>query len=232
MAGGLLGRLAQPLHLVGLGGHDSSPVRSKSQSIDHRPRSASMASRFSRPSRSQGVDLVGEALDAVASPWVRLAAQNPPLRPDAAQPHRSASSSTTSTAGSADLASSAVHRPGVPAPDHGQVGAWCGPTRGGPARVRTGRPARRRPVRHRPVAPRFTEPTIILAPLTPSVFGVPPPSLTVSRRQWGSPGLRLAGLMELKGGRPNALSHNNAIECIYLHSGSARDQVRMARSRA
>ena len=44
-------------------------------------------------------------------PCVRLASQNPPLRPDAAQPTVCASTSTTRASGSRRLASSAVHSP-------------------------------------------------------------------------------------------------------------------------
>src|SRR6201996_1342220 len=49
-------------------------------------------------------------------PWVRLAEQNPPLRPDAAQPAVLASSSTTSAPGSRSRASRAVHNPENPPP--------------------------------------------------------------------------------------------------------------------
>ena len=49
-------------------------------------------------------------------PWVRLAEQKPPLRPDAALPTVRASSSTTSLDGSRSLASRAVHRPVNPPP--------------------------------------------------------------------------------------------------------------------
>lgn len=49
-------------------------------------------------------------------PWVRLAEQNPPLRPEAAQPAVPASSSATSADGSRCRASSAVHSPENPPP--------------------------------------------------------------------------------------------------------------------
>ena len=59
----------------------SSPVRSKSQSIPSVAMVASMASRFSAPSRSRVSISSGNRSIPLASPWVRLAAQNPPLRP-------------------------------------------------------------------------------------------------------------------------------------------------------
>ena len=71
----------------------------------------SMASRFSRPSRSSAGISSGKRSIPLRRPWVRLAAQNPPLRPDAAQPAVRASRTTTSRSGSRSLASSAVHSP-------------------------------------------------------------------------------------------------------------------------
>ena len=89
----------------------SSPVRSNSASIPCLVMVASMPSRFSRPSRSSVSNSSGNRAKPLASPWVRLLAQKPPLRPDAAQPTVAASTRMTSRAGSASLACSAVHRP-------------------------------------------------------------------------------------------------------------------------
>ena len=72
---------------------------------------SSMPSRFSRPSRSRVSNSSANRSRPLASPWVRLVAQKPPLRPDAAQPTVAASTSTTSRSGSASLAWSAVHSP-------------------------------------------------------------------------------------------------------------------------
>ena len=108
----------------------SSPVRSKSQSIPSDATVASMASRFSAPSRSSAPTSSGNRSIPLASPCVRLAAQNPPLRPDAAHPQRSASSTSTSRDGSSALASRAAHRPVYPPPTTTRS-ARAVPTRGG-----------------------------------------------------------------------------------------------------
>ena len=63
-------------------------------------------------------------------PWVRLAEQKPPLRPDAAQPTVRASSSTTSRDGSRSLASSAVHRPVNPPPTTASSVVTCSASAG------------------------------------------------------------------------------------------------------
>ena len=68
------------------------------------------------PSRSSSASSAGKRARPLASPWVRLAAQKPPLRPDAAHPMARPSSSTTSAAGSRSLASRAVHSPVNPPP--------------------------------------------------------------------------------------------------------------------
>jgi hypothetical protein len=51
-----------------------------------------------------------------ASPWVRLAAQKPPLRPLAPKPTDSASRTTTRSEGSESVRAIAVHKPVKPAP--------------------------------------------------------------------------------------------------------------------
>ncbi len=79
--------------------------------MPYRATASSMPSRFSRPSLSSVASSAGNRSRPLRSPWVRLAEQNPPLRPDAAQPTSRDSSSTTSRPGSRSLASSAVQRP-------------------------------------------------------------------------------------------------------------------------
>ena len=74
------------------------------------------ASRFCHAEPVERVDLVGPAASPLSRPWVRLASQNPPLRPDAAHPTVRASTMTTRASGSRRLASSAVHRPVYPPP--------------------------------------------------------------------------------------------------------------------
>ncbi|CAM5660941.1 hypothetical protein SALBM217S_08463 [Streptomyces griseoloalbus] len=88
-----------------------SPVRSKSQSMECRATVSSMASRLRAPSRSRVWISPGQRASPLARPWVREAAQNPPLRPEAAQPTSRPSTSTTSRDGSRSLAISAVHSP-------------------------------------------------------------------------------------------------------------------------
>lgn len=63
------------------------------------------------PSSSSFLISSGQRSSPLGRPWVREAAQNPPLRPEAAQPVSCPSISTTSRSGSRSLASSAVHSP-------------------------------------------------------------------------------------------------------------------------
>lgn len=93
-----------------------SPVRSKSQSMEWRATVSSMASRLRAPSRSKVWISSGQRASPLGRPWVREAAQNPPLRPEAAQPTSRPSTRTTSRAGSRSLAISAVHSPLYPPP--------------------------------------------------------------------------------------------------------------------
>ena len=93
-----------------------APGRSKSQSTAYRFSVSSIASRFSRPSRSSVSISSGHRWTPLACPCVRDAAQNPPLRPDAAHPIRLPSSSRTSRDGSRSLARMAVHSPEKPPP--------------------------------------------------------------------------------------------------------------------
>jgi hypothetical protein len=83
----------------------------------------------------------------LASPWVRLAAPNPALRPVAAQPILSASSRRTLRPGSRSLASSAVHRPQNPLPSTARSALTEAPSagraRGGPTGPASKAPARR-----------------------------------------------------------------------------------------
>ena len=68
------------------------------------------------PSRSSAAISSGKRDSPLSSPCVRLAAQNPPLRPLAAQPMLLASSSRTSRPGSRSFAVSAAHSPVKPPP--------------------------------------------------------------------------------------------------------------------
>ncbi len=88
-----------------------SPVRSHSASMPWRLMVSSMASRLAAPRRSSWPSSEGQRSRPLPKPWVRLAAQNPPLRPEAAHPTSLPSTSTTSSAGSRSLAMRAVHRP-------------------------------------------------------------------------------------------------------------------------
>ena len=92
------------------------PVRSKSQSMPYRPSAASIASRFSAPRRCSVANSAGNRSRPLAAPWVRLASQNPPLRPLAAQPTRLPSITSTDRPGLASLASRAAHSPVNPPP--------------------------------------------------------------------------------------------------------------------
>ena len=98
-------------------------MRSKSQSMPRDRTVAAISSRFAWPSRSSAGISASNLSIPLASPWVRLAEQKPPLRPDAAQPTRRASSSTISADGSRSFASSAVHRPVNPPPITASRGA-------------------------------------------------------------------------------------------------------------
>src|SRR5580704_11485611 len=80
------------------------------------PIAASIASRFSAPSRCRVLNSAGYRFRPLAAPWVRLASQKPPLRPLAAQPMRWPSMSTTDRPGLASLASKAAHSPPKPPP--------------------------------------------------------------------------------------------------------------------
>ena len=88
-----------------------APTRSHSASIPHSAMSAPIASRFAMPRRSSSSISSGQRLRPLSRPWVRLASQNPPLRPDAAQPTVRASTRTMRASGSRRRASSAVHSP-------------------------------------------------------------------------------------------------------------------------
>ena len=63
------------------------------------------------PSRSSVGISSGQRDIPFSRPCVRLASQNPPLRPDAAQPIVFASTSTTRAPGLRFFASTAAHRP-------------------------------------------------------------------------------------------------------------------------
>ncbi len=93
-----------------------SPLRSKSQSMPYAATAASIASRLRSPSSSSFASSPGQREMPLLRPWVREAAQNPPLRPEAAQPTSCPSISTTSRPGSRSLARSAVHSPLYPPP--------------------------------------------------------------------------------------------------------------------
>ena len=82
---------------------------------------ASMASRFSLPSRSSTPTSSGNRSTPLASPWVRLAAQKPPLRPDAAQPQRSPSTTHDVPVGSSRLGQQGRPQAGVAAADDDEV---------------------------------------------------------------------------------------------------------------
>ena len=121
-AGSSSGVEAQPVDLVRLGGHGELAAcarsRSRCRSDRRRPRSRRGCRRPSAASWSYSS---GQRSRPLASPWVRLAAQNPPLRPDAAHPIRSPSSSTTSRSRVALLGQQRGPQPAVAAADHGEV---------------------------------------------------------------------------------------------------------------
>ena len=109
---GILRPLVEPLELVRLGRHREgcrrAPTRRRSRMS---AMSAPIASRFAMPRRSSRSISSGQRLRPLSRPWVRLASQNPPLRPDAAQPTVRASTRTMRASGSRRCASSAVHSP-------------------------------------------------------------------------------------------------------------------------
>ena len=82
------------------------------------------------PSRSSVSISSGQRLRPLSRPWVRLASQKPPLRPDAAHPTVRASTTTMRASGSRRRASSAVHKPGVAAADDHEVGVVSSAQRG------------------------------------------------------------------------------------------------------
>ena len=88
----------------------SRSARSRSRCRSGRPTTRAR-SRFCRPSRSRVSISSGNRCSPLSLPWVSDAEQKPPLRPDAAQPMRWASSSTTSRPGSRSLARTAVQSP-------------------------------------------------------------------------------------------------------------------------
>ena len=108
--------------------------------------SAASPSKFSSPSRSSSGHLLGEPREPVLDPVRQRRHQKPPLRPEAPKPAVSASSTTTSRAGSSAFAYSAAHRPGEAAADDAQVGVGLRPVSAGrvssyvaqPERVRVG----------------------------------------------------------------------------------------------
>ena len=93
-----------------------SPVASNSASIPRRSRSRGQRRKFSRPSRSSCSSSSGNRDRPLPIPWVSEDCRKPPLRPLAPAPHRVASSTTTSRAGSSSFAYSAAHSPVKPPP--------------------------------------------------------------------------------------------------------------------
>ena len=101
----------------------SAPVRSHSASMPYAAMSAPIASRFSRPSRSSWSISSGQRLSPFSRPCVRLASQNPPLRPDAAHPTvLRLDAATTRASGSRRLGEQRRPQPGVAAADDHEVG--------------------------------------------------------------------------------------------------------------
>ena len=94
----------------------SWPVRSQPASISWRRSVPSIAAKFSRPSAVSRSSSSGKCARPLPTPCVSEASTKPPLRPLAAAPTRSPSSSTTSRAGSRCLASSAAQSPVKPPP--------------------------------------------------------------------------------------------------------------------
>src|SRR5450755_3656165 len=94
----------------------SSPTGAKPQSMPRAATVSPISARFCAPSFSSSGISAGKRDRPLPMPWVRLAEQKPPFRPDAAQPVVSASRSTISAEGSRSRASSAVHSPENPPP--------------------------------------------------------------------------------------------------------------------
>ena len=92
----------------------SGRCRSSAASIPRRSAVSRMAAKFSRPSSSRRSISCGQRDSPFSSPCVSDASRNPPFRPLAPQPQRSASSRATSSPRSA--ANSAAHRPVKPPP--------------------------------------------------------------------------------------------------------------------
>jgi hypothetical protein len=118
---------------VGLHRHGEHSRRSNWQSRPSSVTSAANPSRLARPRRSSSSNSSGQRFRPLAAPWVRLASQNPPLRPDAAQPICWPSSRTTRAAGLRRLARTAVQSPAYPPPTTVRSAvAWptSGPNRG------------------------------------------------------------------------------------------------------
>ena len=148
-----LGGLAQLVDLPAAAvATSSSPVRSNSQSMPcastaSPDRVEVLLARAARASRARS----GQRSSPLQKPWVRLAAQKPPLRPRRGPADGRASSSTTSRDGSSLLGQQRGPQPGVAAADDHQVGRRRSPTSAGgrrrPRRVGRARTAsaRRRP---------------------------------------------------------------------------------------
>ena len=117
------GQLAQLVDLPGRGrdGELAGALEGAVDAVARRPPS-SMPSRFSRPSRSRVASSSGNRSRPLRSPWVRLAEQNPPLRPDAAQPTVARLEQHDVPAGVALLGQQRGPEAGVAAADDGEVG--------------------------------------------------------------------------------------------------------------
>ncbi len=89
---------------------------SRSHSIPSARTNATSSARFRAPSASRIPTSSGKCRSPLPSPWVSDAAQNPPLRPLAPQPTRSASRITTRRDGSVSSSRIAVHSPVNPPP--------------------------------------------------------------------------------------------------------------------
>lgn len=81
----------------------------------------SISSRFSLPSRTSVEISCGQRARPLPSPWVRLATQKPPLRPEAAQPTPAFEQDDVER-GVAFLGHEGGPQTGEPAADHCQVG--------------------------------------------------------------------------------------------------------------
>ena len=100
----------------------SAPTRSQSASMPYAAMSSPMASRFAMPSRSSSSISSGQRLRPLSRPWVRLASQKPPLRPEAAQPDRARLDDDDAGVGVAALGEQRGPQPGVAAADDHEVG--------------------------------------------------------------------------------------------------------------